>query len=700
LYRKDAAGSLSRLYADHTPENSINGTDINLVYQLSEKETIWVAVRDFLDDEASDSEYSIKISESRSDYKNNSASGAIFLPLDNQAGCHLDRIDSIGDIDNYRVDITATNVYSFQSIFNAKKDTDVKLKMQLFNELMQLVNADWVPAEGIYSINSYLTPGTYYITIEDFGRDHFDLSSPYNICANTEYNVEAGLNDNQASAVSHLFTNNQLTLSGELAYGNDADWYQFPTPQSNNTVSVMSVSLSENISDTDIFYEVFDKNNNIAFSFIQTSGSGSTEKQIRLSDENYTIKVSTPNGEDVNSSPEYQIDIQLTEINDNAELGLSDNSITLARSVILPDSGLIEGKISYLADQDWYRIDVPLKTNTYQRLEIFASSDDYSPVEYQVQLIEDVVIKTLTDPIATDNILDLHTSLLIEPGNSQDTRRFYLKVSDQFATKSSAEARYFIQIKVDDIEQTLSGSTPNGVNDNQVVFHDEISEQQNLSSQNTDSKITIEHNGLIKKDYFADSSLTLFRDPNNAHNKVIRTVNIDGTTTIKLPWIAGYIDYAEDQDWFKFDLKNLGISNAGTTSYPDTKWYYDLAIEFITQSGSATEMQWRLYRDQGQNKYIRDRKTTKGDGFFASNGDDNLEASSTRLMTSETATDQPFWVGSDWAETFYLSVFDYNYVKQPADGKTNPRQDIDWSNQQTPYYIQVTLTYHPGVERP
>jgi len=205
LYRKDAAGNLSRLYADHTPENSINGTELNLVYQFSQKETIWVAVRDYLDDEASDSEYSIKVTESRSDYKNNSATGAVILPLDNDAGCHIDRIDSIGDIDNYRIDIKATNVYTFQSVFNAKKDTDVKLKLQLFNELMQLVNADWVPTKGLYSINSYLIPGTYYITVEDFGRDHFDLSSSYTLCANTENNVEAGLNNSQHRKAITLF---------------------------------------------------------------------------------------------------------------------------------------------------------------------------------------------------------------------------------------------------------------------------------------------------------------------------------------------------------------------------------------------------------------------------------------------------------------------------------------------------------------
>jgi hypothetical protein len=51
------------------------------------------------------------------------------------------------------------------------------------------------------------------------------------------------------------------------------------------------------------------------------------------------------------------------------------------------------------------------------------------------------------------------------------------------------------------------------------------------------------------------------------------------------------------------------------------------------------------------------------------------------------------------AETFYLGLGDFNYLRIPGTDDTNDEPDDDWGYD-TPYYFTIQLTYHPGQAFP
>jgi len=81
------------------------------------------------------------------------------------------------------------------------------------------------------------------------------------------------------------------------------------------------------------------------------------------------------------------------------------------------------------------------------------------------------------------------------------------------------------------------------------------------------------------------------------------------------------------------------------------------------------------------------------DGFFASDGDGGMDQQSVDIVTPEPSGEDTFWVGDEWEGRFYLSVGDFDFV-----GSEVP--DDDWGYEGKPYYIRVTLVYHPGQSNP
>lgn len=693
LYRKDANGNLERIYADHAPENSITGARILIAYPFETRETVYIAVRDLLDDEASDSEYRLKVVEGSHDNQNNSFSGA--QPIDQ--GCITGRIESIGDVDTYSMEIDQPGVYQLDAAFDAEKDSPVQLYMQLFNSQFSHIRRTSTIENGALHMNELLNAGTYYLTVEDFGRDHFDLSSPFELCISSNSDVEYQLDDSQTSAQLLTFTDNQVSITGDLGYNGDQDWYQLPTiTGSNGKISVFTITIGANSATSDVMYELLDQNGKIVFSYLQRAGSLEVEKQIKVAPGQYSISISSDQNT-ASSYPVYQLSLVNTEVLDPIEVSLGDNTLDTAQQLTLPASGLIEGKISYLGDTDWYRVDVIPKAFTYQNLEVWLTSGDESSIMYQAQIVKDEVVQTMEDPVTTDAILDVSTSILIEPNAIATSQRYYIKVSDKFANNSNSESSYFIEVKLKDVQNNLGGVTPDGVNSTKVVFHNEQDEQDNLISM-SDPILNIEHNGYINKSYYANADYLAFRDPTNSQGKVTRSV-VNGLPVITLPWVAGYIDFANDQDWFELDLGSLGELVNGLVVYNDAEWYYDISITLKAQALGNTEYQWRLYRDGKSNKTIRDRSNS-GDGFFATDGDTTLETDIIDVTTNQATTGTSFFAGSNLSDKLYLAIFDANYVRKPSDKTENPATDVDWSDPAAPYYVQVELTYHAGIDDP
>ena len=91
---------------------------------------------------------------------------------------------------------------------------------------------------------------------------------------------------------------------------------------------------------------------------------------------------------------------------------------------------------------------------------------------------------------------------------------------------------------------------PDGPATNPVYF-DEISERNDGSAV----EVELEATSLAQESYKANTALLNYRF---GGANITQTANPDdGTTTISFPWIAGYVDYQGDQDWFQIHA-NLG----------------------------------------------------------------------------------------------------------------------------------------------
>jgi len=234
---------------------------------------------------------------------------------------------------------------------------------------------------------------------------------------------------------------------------------------------------------------------------------------------------------------------------------------------------------------------------------------------------------------------------------------------------------YRIRANVLDIPVTIA--VDGGIS-GALSYYGEIEEQTAASA----SKIQLEHNSSTEKEYLVNATLLDFNS--ETPNSDITRVTDGDVTTITFPWIAGYVDFQGDQDWFKINLDPLIGSQ-------DTDWYYDIKVDMhVGNPGTSVEYVWKLYRDRGQNNILVDGITTTGDGFFASAGDIGTNLQAIDISTSDS--DEPFWANQDWQGAFYFSMSDFNYV-----AATLP--DDDWGHD-LPYYFKVTLVYHPDVSRP
>ena len=216
------------------------------------------------------------------------------------------------------------------------------------------------------------------------------------------------------------------------------------------------------------------------------------------------------------------------------------------------------------------------------------------------------------------------------------------------------------------------------------TYFSEIAERENNPSET----IFVEVDSLTQKTYLADTALLAFNNESQAQSVSI-TENPDQTRTIVFPWIAGYIDFQGDQDWYAIDLGPW--MEAGVAM--DTSWYYDIQIELHMESpGGDVEYVWKFFRDMNGNQILVDRPQDS-DGFFASAGDGDLGPQAMDITTPEPTGDDPFWVGDEWQGRFYISMSDFNFV-----GSELP--DDDWGYEGKPYYIRMTLVYHPGQSHP
>lgn len=706
VFEVDDSGNKVRMLADHAPEDSQLPADIQMNIYIDSPKDIYISVRDLLDDEYSDNPYYLTIDFTGGADGNDNFTEAIALTVDDASSCRTDCIGTIGDVDCYSFSASVDGIYNILIDFNQfAGGTDVELSIDLYNSEGVLQESLSRPQGSSYNLLPFLTSGEYYILIDDYGKDDFDNASTYQICINSATTNEASVNDSIENASAMTYDNASCTysISGSLDYMEDVDWYQFSLQNIETTgFKVLNIRFDDGEEEIGFNYQVniiniqeSTENPLLSHSFV----GGSTEYQSQIkaaeSGDHYLMIQASP-GQTISQSAPYTVSIEVLDIEDQAEVNekivdpntgetaIGNNTINTADE-LLPDTTTI-GKIGYRGDEDWYYIEIE-DTAEPQILEVFLDTNsETSYVEYYLSIIRDQLHMKAFDTIGEDGPTELKMSLLVPAIESGNPVHYFFKVCDYQGDDGDGLTEYRIRANLRDIPASLP-SNPN-INSSSVTYYKEDVEREDDSAVS----IALEHNSLSEKEYKVNTTILKFNDPNdsNFQGEGISRIYDASTdlTTITFPWVAGYIDFQGDQDWFQIDMAPL-FSDANVPLESD--WYYDIQIELHTGNpGSPVEYVWKLYRDYDQDGELVDYERDSN-GFMASAGDGDTDIQAFDIIAPNPG--EEFWVGDAWKGKFYLSISDFNYI-------SSEHPDDDWDYDYAPYHFKLTLIYHPGVSYP
>jgi len=684
VYEENANGERIRLYADHAPENSQLPAGITSHIYIDRPKDIYIAVRDLKDDDASHEKYRLTIDFEEPAEGNESFAQAEPMAVDDPSACLTETIGSVGDVDCFQFDAAANGIHSVKFGFTPfAGGTNVRLVAELYDSDGQRIDLVNGGQSREFQILSYLEAGPHYVLVKDQGQDDFDSASSYSICVETVAVDEVLTNDSAADAAAMQFdAGNQIySATGALSYAGDQDWYALPIGSQGTTgLKVLNVEFDDNVAQGVAFkyrLSLQDGQGTTLFSHDFNSGSSAYRTQVLAGPGDHALVVKAADQADRMVQAPYEVSVTVADIDDPPETATDGNDD--ANTADSLTSGVaVTGKVSYRGDSDWYRIEVD--TSTPKILEVFMETAGASNVEHYLSLMRDGVIKTAHDPDGADGATELKTSVWVPQSATVPSSAAYLIKICDYQGNEGDDVPYTLQANVVDVPS----SVPAGPATSPVYF-DEIGER--LDAQAVE--VELEATSLVQETYPANTTLLDYRT--GSGGAITQTPNPDGTTTIEFPWIAGYVDYQGDQDWFQIAMQTLD------PDFPDDKWYYDIDVQLVTGADANVEVIWKYYHDPNNNKLLVDRPTDK-DGYIGCVGDqDPVDNSAINIDTRAYSDD--LWVGDRWKDTFYFAVSDFDYVRLPGSEAANPRPDDDWGYT-APYYFKVTMVYHPGVSEP
>ena len=680
---------------------------MNMNIYIDSPKDIYIAVRDFMDDEADPEQmYHLTVSTVQSLEENNDFSNATFISVDDPGSAPVDKIDYIGDKDCYSFIVSQEGVYDISIDYEPfVGGTNVKPAARLYSANGDLIDSTTsIPGTGFHFM-AHLVPSVdpYHIVIEDTGNDDSDQSSTYTVSVNSVATNEAFDNDTQENATAITDAGGRIfSANASLDYAassesenhkGDLDWYSIPIGGiSVPGIKVLDVMVTDQDSAQDLSYRIslLDEAGTVLFTHDYSGGATPYSCQVKAGTGTHYLLVQAAENERVQTSETYAINIEVKEMSDSDEDG--DGNNIESNATVIASGTPVERKIAYRGDVDWYKISVP--TSYANVLEVSLDSAA-SMVDYDVQIrINNTTIKRIYDTNGYDGATQLETSIFID-ANSQNITEYYIKVAD-YQGDDGDSIPYSLAVNVLPVPADTSVATAPG-NEYRYYFS-EVEERAMDASRSTDLELEVWT--TEQPSFKADTGLLNFRAADLAALNITRTDNADGTVTLSFPWIAGFVDYQGDRDFFQMDLNTLDPLN------PDEQWYYDVEIRLATRSANDVEYNWKFYRDSNGNGIIMDNPGSD-DGYKACNGDVTLSNEPIDITTPTGSED--FYVGDRWTTTtpkyytVYIGMSDFDYVNLPTsdpdDPMVNPDPDDDWGYD-APYYFKVTLTYHPGVSYP
>ncbi|MBE0616435.1 MAG: hypothetical protein IH608_00725 [Proteobacteria bacterium] len=676
VFEADAAGGRTRIYGTHARDGSPLPADLTLNVYIDRPKDLYVSVRDLLDDEASAQPYYLSADFISAADEDGSFATALPLGVDDPGGGLEGTIGYVGDVDCFTFQAASDGVYAVTVDFSPfHGDTGVTLAVRLYDGQGVPVAIHPGGSRTRYALRPYLVTGTYYVTVEDAGRDDFDLSSPYAISVATVPVDEARADDALALAAPLALDagTGEYTAAGALEYAGDQDWFALPDASAAG-IPVLDLRFDDLPPASDLRFAVTlaDETGKVLLSREHVAGSAEYRTQLRAGQGVHFVQVTAVPGTLLESAAPYALAIRVVSVDDPGEDGTGNDTIDTAE--LLPAGGdWVVGKIAFRGDEDWYRVDTD--SGAARVLEVFLETEAAGPVDYALSVIRDGVSQRVFDSYGGDGPTHLKASLLVPAASPAGPVSYSFRVCDVQGDEGDNDAPYRLRARVVDVPSTLPASP-----DPRFASAVYRAESEEATEPLGASALRVEMTSLVQRRFTAETSLL---DPAGPH-AVLDAAS--GLTTVTFPWIGGYVDYQGDQDWYELNLEPLDAA--------DTAWYYDVQVE-LASPGSEVEYLWKLYRDVDQDRDLVDRPGDS-DGFFGSGGDPDTVVAALDLVAPDPG--EAFWVGvapSDkypWRGKFYLSLSDFHFLDAE-------RPDDDWGYD-APYYFRVTLTYHPGAARP
>ncbi|MFH2066193.1 MAG: T9SS type A sorting domain-containing protein [Pseudomonadota bacterium] len=674
VFQQDEQGNRTRLYADHAPDNGIAPADLKLNVYIDQPKDIVISVRDLMDDDASDHPYYLVVDFSSLAQGNDSFAQARELAVNSDA-CLTDSIESIGDIDCFSF-ASQGGIYDLSVAFSPLSGSSVQLSVDLYNALGQRIDRQTGANLRNFELTHFLPAGVYYVQVNDSGRDDFDQGSVYSVCLNALANVEANQNDRQEDAESITLAafGSENNITGSLDYITDADWYRISLPDPSSGFRVLDLRFTGTAA-KEYLVNVLDQDGEAILSHSFNGGSPEYRTLVKLDESACYFMVTPATGQLEFQAMPYTAMVKALNITDDAEVAPNGNDTIETADPLMPTSdpsAATSGKIGFRGDADWYSVTIPAHADP-QILEVFLEAP-LSLVEYSLSIMNNSLIERLFNNRSETMATSLKTGLLI-PANAQDAV-YSFKVHD-FQDDDGDDVTYTIRTDIRDIPAVLpaaaAGSPPSG---EAIQYYNEALESD------TDS-ISLYINPDSTRTFNVDNALLA-----NAGAVQQADTPQAGLTTLTFPWLAGYVDYKGDQDWFKIDLSPLDASE---------DWYCEIQVELYAPA-TDVEYVWKFFPDVPNDGTLSNSRGSYS-GFIASAGDTTITESPVNIVTP-SGDDDAFWIGDAWSGEAYFSISDFNFVTLPSGGN-NPLPDDDWGGYgSAPYYFQVTLVYHPGESRP
>jgi hypothetical protein len=722
VYEKDANGNMVTVFGKSAPEKAYAAADLNINVRIQQPKHLYFAVRDFKDDNASDQiQYRIKVSYSDETTQNSTFADAVDLNVGAAKVCHTDTIFPVGDVDCYRFSIAAAGVYRISAQFDVSENTPmpVNLGLELYDESGQPVYKfkGQRPANNTYVILANLPVGSYYMVVDDQGRN--DQSQyTYDLCIEPVAAGEVLQNDSQDNAESRTEGVDGYNLDGNLEYFQDEDWYVLTVPPpSGSTFQNLRISL------------------HTAFATIPAELQGQTDPgSYRIEVRDSTGKLLVAHDQPVTATAPYTVEIAAGEAGPHyimvkpvfsqqmlvalpyqlkvQVLPVDDPNESPDPIVLNPSGETRQGKIAWLGDKDDYTINVDT-TTAPKVLEVYFDTTEPSAVNYTVDVMWGGVHHILRDTNGTDNGTDLgqhfKSSYYLRVPDAQTDpdgdlhTNVKLQVSDDQNNDGDNNVTYTLGVHVLSLPTDVPATPDESAKAGSAVYFDEPGE--NADTGATDVTM-IEYDSHNQPKFKANTTL-------------LRVNALDANHQWRSSWIKGFVDYDGDRDIFELNFDDITAS--------DPVWYCDIKVRLFAMA-SDVEYSWALFRDGpadngAPNNILLERTfwddpdgqilqyDENAEGVVAYWADDNLAAQDydqTIPSPDIQGSGEHLWLGHVWSSSkFYLSIQDFDITRLRNGDQTVPNQkpDNDWGNTNSspgvrPYYFQVTVTYHPGCSYP